>query len=135
LRLVAEERRRVTETATLAGTSSSARSAATPRPPEPKYTARALRSRISASLESLTSDGLSAAAQVGLDLGPEQPALHITRWHLVVEGSCSTPLVDAASLLWQSAVFWQRDGGRGFHNLSGRVQSIGATGSSADQTD
>ena len=110
----------------------------------PSHTARRLLDRITGTL---AANGLSSAAQVGLELGPETPALHITRWHythrlhdlwhLQIEASSPQPLPDAARLLWQTAVFWQRDGGTGFHQLTAacrpssqrvRVPTCGTTG-------
>ena len=109
----------------------------TPRPSPPRFSAAELAQAIASRL-----GGLSQSAQVGLELGLGQPPLHITRWHyhqrlnepwtLEIEASAAVAIESPAQLLWQSAVFWQRDGLLDFHRLAGRVQSIAQGGDSAD---
>ena len=103
----------------------------------PRFSAAELMARITTAL----GHGLSASAQVGLELGPEQPLLRITRWHykqrlhepwrLELEASGGF-IADPTALLWQGASFWQRDGLTGFHALNGRVRSITEAGDSTD---
>ncbi|MDC8785313.1 hypothetical protein, partial [Roseateles koreensis] len=105
------------------------------RPNQPSYSAAELGARIRSQLSKLAEQGLGATgpsnqAQVGLELGPDHPLLHITHWHyrqtlhepwrLDLRASGGN-IPDLSTLLMQRASFWQRDGVLGFHALSGLI--------------
>ncbi|MDC8786379.1 hypothetical protein, partial [Roseateles koreensis] len=49
-------------------------------PPPTRYSAAELAVRIKETLQA-GGTGMAGAAQVGLELGPDHPLLHITHWH------------------------------------------------------